>query len=135
MPDPIDAPHETTLRVRYEETDAGGIVYHGKYFEYFEVGRTEWLRARGLAYRDLESRGVRLVVAQAEARYHVPLRYDDCLIVRTRIVELRRASIDFRYEILRESTRIAEGRTVLVSVGPDGRPTRLPEEIVALGGG
>ena len=135
MPESLDTPHDTTLRVRYEETDAGGIVYHGKYFEYFEVGRTEWLRARGLAYRDLESRGVRLVVADCSARFFAPTRYDDYLTVRTRVVELRRASIDFQYEVLRDAAVVATGRTLLVSIGADGRPTRLPQEIVTLGGG
>lgn len=129
----LHAPFDATLRVRYEETDRMGVVYHGKYFEYFEVGRTEWLRARGFAYRDLEARGAALVVTEARARYLAPARYDDVLTVRTRLAALGRASIEFRYEVLRDGETLAEGETTLVCVGPNGRPRRLPEEIAALG--
>lgn len=131
---PLDAPHETTLRVRYEETDRMGLVYHGKFFEYFEVGRTEWLRARGIAWRDLEAQGAGLVVAEAHARYLSPARYDDLITVRTRLADHGRATIDFVYDVLCDGKKLAEGRTVLVSVGPSGRPTRLPARIAALGG-
>jgi acyl-CoA thioester hydrolase len=130
----LAAPFDATVRVRYEETDRMGIVYHGKFFEYFEVGRTEWLRARGFVYRELEARGTALVVAEARARYLAPARYDDVLTIRTRCEDLGRATIDFRYEVLRDGERLAEGETRLVSVGPEGRPRRLPPELVGLGG-
>jgi acyl-CoA thioester hydrolase len=125
--------HEAPVRVRYEETDRQGVVYHGKYFEYFEVGRTEWLRARGLVYRDLEAGGLTLVVAEARARYLAPARYDDLLTVRTRLERMGHASVDFAYEIRRGEERLAEGSTLLVSIGPDGRPRRLVPELAALG--
>lgn len=134
-PEHLDAPFETTLRVRYEETDRQGVVYHGKYFEYFEVGRTEWLRARGLVYRDIEERGAFLVVAEATARYLAPARYDDVLTVRTRVTDLGRATIEFGYEVLRGGERIALGSTRLVTVGPNGRPRRFPPELEELRGG
>ena len=129
-----DAPHETTLRVRYEETDRMGVVYHGKFFEYFEVGRTEWLRARGVAYRDLEAGGFGLMVADAAARYRAPARYDDLITVRTRLVAAGRATLEFAYEVLRGADLLAEGSTRLVAVGPDGRPRRLLPEVAALVG-
>lgn len=110
-----------------------GVVYHGKYFEYFEVGRTEWLRARGTAYRDLEARGFGLAVVEAAARYRAPARYDDVVVVRTRCTSLGRASVEFAYEVRREDgTLLVEGETRLASVGPDGRPRRLPDEVAAL---
>jgi len=131
---PLDAPHETTLRVRYEETDRMGVVYHGKYFEYFEVGRTEWLRARGIAYRDLEARGHGLAVVDVSARYRSPARYDDLITVRTRCTAFGRASVEFSYEVLLDGALLAEGTTRLASVGPEGKPRRLPAELTALAG-
>ncbi len=128
MPDPA-APFDTSVRVRYEETDRMGIVYHGKFFEYFEIGRTEWLRALGLRYRDLEARGLALVVSECSAKYLKPANYDDLITIRTRLVGATRASIVFSYELLRGDEKLAEGATTLVSVGPNGRPRRLPEEL------
>ena len=128
----LDEPFDASVRVRYEETDRMGVVYHGKYLEYFEVGRTEWLRARGFAYRDIEAAGTALVVTDAHARYLAPARYDDVLIVRTRVAEMGRASIRFRYEVLREGETLVEGETTLVSVGANGRPCRLPDAIRGL---
>ena len=131
--DPLDAWHETTLRVRYEETDRMGVVYHGKYFEYFEVGRTEWLRSRGLAYRDLEARGHGLAVVDVVAKYRAPARYDDLLTIRTSCTGFGKASVDFSYEVRHEDGRLlAVGTTRLASIGPEGRPRRLPAELIAL---
>jgi acyl-CoA thioester hydrolase len=124
-------PHEFTLRVRYEETDRMGVVYHGKYFEYFEVGRTEWLRARGLTYRKIEESGVGLVVVEVGARYKAPAHYDDMLTVRTTLTEIGRASVSFSYEVVREGEVLVEGETKLVSVR-GGKVARLPPELMAL---
>jgi acyl-CoA thioester hydrolase len=125
-------PFDFAIRVRYGDTDRMGVVYHAKYFEYFEVGRTEWLRARGIAYRDLEERGIGLVVSEASARYLAGARYDDVLTVRTRLAGATRASIDFAYEVLRGDERLVEGTTRLVCVNDAGRPRRLPEELARL---
>jgi acyl-CoA thioester hydrolase len=127
----IHDPHEFDLRVRYEETDRMGVVYHGKYFEYFEVGRTEWLRARGLTYRKIEESGLGLVVVEVHARYRAPAHYDDLLTVRTRLTDLGRASVSFSYEVVREGDVLVDGETKLVSVR-DGKVARLPAELVAL---
>jgi acyl-CoA thioester hydrolase len=94
--------HETMLRVRYSETDKMGIVYYANYLVWFEIGRTDYCRARGFSYRDMEdSEDAFLVVAEAYCRYKAPAYYDDELIVRTHITELRKRSLRFGYEIVR----------------------------------
>src|SRR5437588_12839539 len=84
--------HELEFRVRYPETDPGGYVHHAHYFTYFEMGRTELLRASGRTYRDMEAAGLYVVVVRAECRYHRPARYDDLLRLRTPIVRIRAAT-------------------------------------------
>jgi acyl-CoA thioester hydrolase len=122
--------HETSLRVRYAETDRMGVVYHANYLVWFEIGRTEFCRARGFAYRDMEENGnAFLVVAESYCRYKAPAYYDDELIVRTHITELRRRSLRFGYEIIRlaDGQIIAEGETGHVVTDPSGRVITLPE--------
>ena len=101
--------HETLLRVRYAETDKMGIVYYANYLVWFEIGRTDYCRARGFSYRDMEqSEDAFLVVAEAYCRYKAPAYYDDELIVRTHITELRKRSLRFvrwpRHRFVRGST-------------------------------
>ncbi|HEV2706604.1 MAG TPA: thioesterase family protein [Pyrinomonadaceae bacterium] len=122
--------HETTVRVRYAETDRMGVVYHANYLVWFEIGRTEFCRARGFAYRDMEENDhAYLVVAESYCRYKAPAYYDDDLIVRTHVTELRRRSVRFGYEIVRLSDGqvIAEGETGHVVTDPNGRVISLPE--------
>ena len=121
---------ETELRVRYSETDKMGVVYHANYLIWFEIGRTEFCRARGFSYRDMEENDdAFLVVVESYCRYKAPAYYDDVLIVRTHITELRRRSLRFGYEILRRSDDrvIAEGETGHVVTGKDGRVRSFPE--------
>lgn len=121
--------HETILRVRYSETDKMGVVYHANYLIWFEIGRTEFCRARGFAYRDMEeSENAFLVVAESYCRYKAPAYYDDELMVRTHITELRRRSLRFGYEIVRvaDGTVIAEGETGHVVTDANGRVRSLP---------
>src|SRR5437899_4593453 len=121
--------HETILRVRYSETDKMGVVYHANNLIWFEIGRTEFCRARGFAYRDMEeSENAFLVVAEVYCRYKAPAYYDDELIVRTHITELRRRSLRFGYEIVRVSDGavIAEGETGHVVTDANGRVRTLP---------
>ena len=128
--DLYDLWHETSLRVRYAETDRMGVVYHANYLVWFEIGRTEFCRARGFAYRDMEENGnAFLVVAESYCRYKAPAYYDDELIVRTHITELRRRSLRFGYEIIRlaDGQIIAEGETGHVVTDPNGRVISLPE--------
>jgi acyl-CoA thioester hydrolase len=122
--------HETPLRVRYAETDRMGVVYHANYLIWFEIGRTEFCRARGFSYRDMEENdGAFLVVAESYCRYKAPAYYDDELVVRTQITELRRRSLRFGYEIVRVSDGqiIAEGETGHVVTDSNGRVRSLPE--------
>ena len=127
----FDVWHETTLRVRYAETDRMGVVYHANYLVWFEIGRTEFCRARGFAYRDMEENSdAFLVVAESYCRYKAPAYYDDELIVRTHITELRRRSVRFGYEILRaaDDQIIAEGETGHVVTDGNGRVRSMPDQ-------
>ncbi len=121
---------ETILRVRYSETDKMGVVYHANYLVWFEIGRTEFCRARGFSYREMEENdNAFLVVVESYCRYKSPAYYDDELIVRTHITELRRRSLRFGYEIVRLSDGhvIAEGETGHLVTGSDGRVRSFPE--------
>jgi len=136
MMDPVEADelfddwHETTVRVRYAETDRMGVVYHANFLIWFEIGRTEFCRARGFAYKEMEENdNAYLVVAEAYCRYKAPALYDDELVVRTHITELRRRSVRFGYEIYRptDGTIIAEGETGHVVTDRNSRVITLPE--------
>lgn len=121
---------ETELRVRYSETDKMGVVYHANYLVWFEIGRTEFCRARGFSYRDMEENDdAFLVVVESYCRYKAPAYYDDQLIVRTHVTELRRRSLRFGYEILRPSDDkvIAEGETGHVVTDKAGHVRSFPE--------
>jgi acyl-CoA thioester hydrolase len=118
---------EITLRVRYAETDRMGLLHHANYLVYFEQGRTELLRARGLAYKDLEDQGYLLVLTRIEVRYRSPARYDDLLTLRTSVVRTTAVRIDHRYELLRDGTLLAEGSSTLACVDRDGRLQALPK--------
>ncbi|MDQ1728169.1 MAG: acyl-CoA thioester hydrolase [Pyrinomonadaceae bacterium] len=118
------------MRVRYAETDKMGIVYYANYLVWFEIGRTEFCRARGFSYRDMEeNEDAFLVVAESYCRYKAPAYYDDELLVRTHITELRRRSLRFGYEIVRavDDQIIAEGETGHVVTDASGRVRSFPE--------
>ena len=122
--------HITQTRVRYGETDRMGVVYHGNYFVYFEIGRTEMLRSVGLAYRDMEEKGFRLVVTEAACRYLGAVTYDDEVEIRTWLEEAGRVRMKFRYRLMLGGRPVATGHTDLACLDPSGRPTRIPAEIV-----
>jgi len=128
--------HESSsfVRVRYAETDQMGVAYHGGYFAWFEVGRTDLLRHRGLTYRELEARDVRLPVIEARARFLRPVLYDDVLEVRTRPESFTGARIAFAYEVHREGAPgpLATGSTEHAAVDGQGRPRRLPPDVRSL---
>jgi acyl-CoA thioester hydrolase len=126
---------EARVRVIYGDTDQMGVVYHANYFRYFEFARSEYFRSRGGNHRELEREGLLLPVVEATASYKAPARYEDVLLVRTRVSELKRVSLTFSYELFREGgsdTPLCTGRTVHACVNRDGRPTRLPEAVVRL---
>jgi len=121
----------TTFRVRYAETDQMSVVYYSNYFIWFEVGRTDFCRQRGFAYRDMEKEdGLCIIVAEARCRYKAPARYDDEIEVRTCLKEVRRRVLVFAYEICRKADDelLAEGETVHVITDLSGRPRALPDK-------
>ena len=126
--------HESRLRVRYGETDQGGVVYHANYLAYFEQGRTEWLRDHDIVYRDLEAGGARLAVVRSEVRHHRPAMYDQVLQVATRLVSLGPARIRFAYEIRSDETDevLCSGTTELACLDNKGQPRRLPSALGAI---
>jgi acyl-CoA thioester hydrolase len=123
----------TRIRVIYGDSDQMGVVYYANYLRYFEAGRNEFIRAKGLRYRDFEERyGLVLPVAEAHVSYRSPARYDDLLTVEVALAETRRASARFEYRILREDGELlATGHTVHACVDRDGKVRRLPAELIA----
>jgi acyl-CoA thioester hydrolase len=124
----------TTVRVRYAETDKMGVVYYAHYFEWFEVGRCEALRAAGFTYRELEENGLLLPVIEAICHYHQPGRYDDEVAIKATGHLVSAARVAFDYEVVRKSDglRLASGRTVHAAMTPAGKPCRLPEHVRTL---
>src|ERR1043166_1454239 len=94
---------ETTIRVRYAETDRMGLLHHANYLVYFEQARTELLRSRGGSYRDMEDQGYLLVHTRASVHYRRPARYDDLLTVRTTVLRTTLVKIVHRYEVFRST--------------------------------
>jgi acyl-CoA thioester hydrolase len=121
--------HKTEIRVRYADTDQMKVVYHGKYLEYFEVGRAALIRSLGLPYSELETRGILLPVIEAFAKYRKPAHYDDLLSIEAIVSDLPQATLKIDYHIFRncEEETLAEGYTVhsFFNVAT-GKPTRPP---------
>ena len=120
--------HEIEIRVRYQETDPMGFLHHAYYFTYFEVGRTELLRASGGNYRRMEEEGMLVVVVRAECRFHRPARYDDLLRLRTTIVKVTPAKIEHEYRLFRQEELLAVGNVTLAVLDREGKVQRVPEE-------
>jgi len=123
--------YETRLRVRYAETDQMGVVYHSNYIIWFEVGRVEMLRELGFTYREMEKQdGTNLAVVEARCRFKAPAMYDDLVVIRTRLVNVRDSLLHFTYEILRDTDRalLAEGETIHLVVDNDFKRMALPEK-------
>jgi acyl-CoA thioester hydrolase len=123
--------HDVEFRVRYAETDQMGVVYHTNYLIWCEVGRTDFIRARGMSYADMERSGVGLAVSDLTARFHAAARYDDMIRVRTTLAEVRSRGIIFDYIITRVETgqKLVSARTSLVSIDSSGKPTALPAAV------
>src|SRR5258708_38365665 len=120
---------ETRVRVRYAETDQMGVVYHSNYLIWFEVGRVELIRQIGLDYKKMEEEdGCGISVVDVHARYRAPARYDDELVIETRLLAARGAVVKFGYRILRVADRVllCEGETMHVCVGADMTKRCLP---------
>ncbi len=126
---------EARLRVIYGDTDQMGVVYYANYFRYFEFARGEFFRSKGGSYATVErEEGVFLPVVDAHCRYKASAKYDDVLLIRVQVAQLKRASMAFGYTVLRESDRalLCTGETVHACVGKDGRPVALPQSIVSV---
>lgn len=119
--------HETQIRVRYPETDPMGYLHHANYLSYFEIGRTELLRASGGNYRQMEESGLFAVVVRVDVRYRKPARYDDMLTLRTTIVSITLAKIEHHYELFHEDELLATAKITLALINGDGKVCRVPE--------
>ena len=118
--------HEIHVRVRYAETDRMGLLHHANYFVYFEMGRTEMLRSRGISYREIEDSGHFLVVIDLGCKYKKPAYYDDLLTIRTTVARVTHVKIIHEYHVLRDGVLLAEGHSTLACVDREGKPQALP---------
>lgn len=129
-------PHveESRFRVRYAETDQMGVVYHANYLVWCEVGRTDYIRRFGLSYAEMERRGLQLAVADAALRFLAPARYDDPVVVRTRLTAVKSRALAFGYDIRHGETdaRLVEATTQLVALDASRRLTVLWPDLRAL---
>ena len=134
----MPSPHRLAVRVRYPESDPMGRLHHSVHLVYFEMGRTELLRERGLSYREMEAQGRHLAIAEVRCRYRAAAMYDEDLIVETWVEEVRGARVEFGNRLVREDgggggrTVLAEARITGALVGADGRPMRFTAEEIAL---
>jgi len=117
--------NETTVRVRYKDTDQMGVAYYANYLVWFEVGRTEMMRSLELPYREFEKSSIFLPVLKAFCEYKQPARYDDQLTIVTRLESLHNVRLVFNYEIRREDELLASGYTEHAFVNDSGRPVVL----------
>ena len=125
--------HQYQTRVRYAEIDRMGLAYHSRYIEWFEAARTEMLRDRGLAYNDLEARGLSLPVVEVKARFVKPVRYDDLVTIYTRVENVSRVRLHLSYQVFVEPGDLnADGYTVHCFVNRLGRPQRVGQALVHL---
>ena len=122
--------HEIEIRVRYQETDGQRRVHHANFLTYFEMGRTEMLRAHGHSYRAFEDAGLFMVVSEATVRYLAPAEYDDLLRLRTRVEKIGAAHIRHAYEVIQGTSILVTGTTTVVCVDREGRVRRLPDWIL-----
>ena len=128
------AGNRTLLRVRYAETDQMGRAHHMQYLTWFELGRTELLRAAGVAYSEIERQGVMLPVSNVEVEYTSGAGYDELVEVETRVGEVRSRTVSFSYVATRAETRevLASGTTRLVCTNADGKPRRIPPHLITV---
>jgi len=124
--------NETTIRVRYGETDQMGVVYHGNYSNYLEIGRIEWLRSLGVSYKQMELDGIMLPVISLSLKYKKSACYDDVIQVKTQLVRTPTATIEFNYEITNKKGEILTfGNTILAFINmKTNRPTKCPKFIL-----
>jgi acyl-CoA thioester hydrolase len=124
--------HSVEVRVRYSETDQMGVVYHGSYVPYFEIGRVEWLRNKGVSYKSLEESGIALPIVSMHLNYKKPARYDDLLTINTKLKKYSGVKIEFDCEILNENQELlTTAHFILVFVDiKNGKPIEPPKYIL-----
>lgn len=124
----------SVVHVRFAETDKFGYAYHGAYFAWFEVGRTDWLRARGMTYVDLMNRDLHLPVVSTDAKFLRPVSYDDAIEIITNLTLVSGVRLRFEYELRREGQTpcLTRAHTEHAAVDGSGRPRRFPEDILRL---
>jgi len=125
--DTATVPSTLQFRVRYAETDAMGIVHHGSYLAWFEMGRVELMRSLGHSYRDIETSGTTFPVIEARVRYEQPARFDEELTMQTFCLNVTRTRLRFGYVLFRDDKRLAHGYTEHAALGPQGRPVAIDE--------
>lgn len=120
------------IRVYYEDTDCGGVVYYANYLKYFERARTEFLRDRGQPLTDYMKKGIEFIVVRAEVDYRFPARYNDVLDITTTVSEIARASFIMEYTVLRkeDGKLLASGMTRLACINKNGKPVRIPDGLL-----
>ena len=123
--------YDIDIRVRYKDTDRMGVVYYGNYLTFFEVGRTEFMRSRGIRYVDLEALGYALAVVETGAKYHGNVGYDALVTVRTRITQRGRARLGFDYEVFDQNGNLlVSGFTVHAFIDSNGKVAKIPEPVL-----
>jgi len=121
--------HETHIRARYQETDSMGVVYYANYFTWFEIARSEYFRSLGISYRELEHRGIFMMVASASCEYKAPSRYDDVIRIQAWAPEVRNTSMKFGYKLYVGERLIATGESSHVFTDRSHKPVRVPQEV------
>ncbi len=123
--------NKTEHRVRYSDTDHFGVVYYARYLDWFEAGRTEILRAKGVTYSELEKKGLFAPVVEIKVNYKKPARYDELVEVETSVEHVGNSSVKFAYKVFNKNTRelLCEAYTVNVFINKEMKPVRIPDEV------
>lgn len=123
--------NETIIRTRYEETDQMGVIYHANYFTWFEIGRTEFFRQLKMNYRELEEENILLPVIDVGCKYIQSAKYDDEIIIKTRLINLKGVKLEFKYEIIRkvDNVLLAKGYTKHAFVNKELRPVNFKKKM------
>ena len=132
---PVAGPiHQVEVRVNYSETDQMGVVYHARYLVWLDIARTEFLRAGGLSYREVEQMGYRLALSDLAVRYRRPARYDDCIRIRCWVRDVASRRVEFGYIVERadDGVLLATATTALMTLDSSMRPVAMPDAIRAL---
>jgi acyl-CoA thioester hydrolase len=123
---------ELVVRVRYAETDQMGVAHHANYLVWFEAARSEFCRAHGIDYPQMEQRGFLLPIVEVHCRYVAPAAYDEEVTVACHVIAAKRRTLRMGYRVSRGDTVLATGETYQLVIGPDRRPRALPDDLYAL---